>query len=347
MTSEIFVLLGQDGVTNGAIYALLALSLVLVYSVTRIVFVPQGEFVTYGAMTLASIQFGGVPGTLWILCGLSTVVAALEFISMLRQRRFSGLPRTLALYLLAPAALAALCWLSPLKALPLPIQALLTVAIVVPIGPLIYRVFFQPLAGASILVLLIAAVAVHLAMVGLGLLAFGAEGVRTASFASGRLEIGWLDMSAQALWVVAASIALIVLLYLFFEHSMLGKALRATAANRVGARIVGIRTRLSGTICLGLAATIGTLSGILVSPISTIYYNSGLLIALKGFVGAIVGGLVSYPMAAAGALFVGLLEAYASFAASAFKEVIVFTVIIPVLLWRSMATVHLEEADEE
>ena len=131
MTSEIFVLLGQDGVTNGAIYALLALSLVLVYSVTRIVFVPQGEFVTYGAMTLASIQFGGVPGTLWILCGLSTVVAALECISMLRLRRLSGLPRTLAVYLLAPGALAALCWLAPLKTFPLPIQALLTVAILV------------------------------------------------------------------------------------------------------------------------------------------------------------------------------------------------------------------------
>jgi branched-chain amino acid transport system permease protein len=188
MTSEIFVLLGQDGVTNGAIYALLALSLVLVYSVTRIVFVPQGEFVTYGAMTLASIQFGGIPGTLWILCGLSAVVAVLELVSMLRLRRFAGLPATLALYLLTPAVLAAVCWLAPLKGLPLAIQALLTVALVVPIGPLIYRVFFQPLASASILVLLIAAVAVHLAMVGLGLLAFGAEGMRTASFASGRLD---------------------------------------------------------------------------------------------------------------------------------------------------------------
>jgi branched-chain amino acid transport system permease protein len=266
---------------------------------------------------------------------------------MLRQRRFARLPAALVLYLLLPAILAVLCWLAPLKSLPLPIQALLTLAIVVPIGPLIYRVFFHPLASASLLVLLIAAVAVHLAMVGLGLLAFGAEGMRTVSFASGRLEIGWLDMSAQALWVIAASIALIVLLYLFFEHSMFGKALRATAANRIGARIVGIRARLSGTICLALAAAIGTLSGILISPITTIYYNSGLLIALKGFVGAIVGGLVSYPVAAAGALFVGLLEAYASFAASAFKEVIVFTVIIPVLLWRSMATVHLEGADEE
>jgi branched-chain amino acid transport system permease protein len=347
MTSEIFVLLGQDGITNGAIYALLALSLVLVYSVTRIVFVPQGEFVTYGAMTLASIQFGGVPGTLWILVVLSLVAAALEFAAMFRQRRFVELLKTVALHLLPPAALAAVCWFAPIKDLPLAIQVLLTMALVVPIGPLVYRVFFQPLASASILVLLIVAVAVHLVMVGLGLLAFGAEGTRTAAFAGGRLEIGWLDMSAQAIWVITASVALIALLYLFFERSMLGKALRATAANRVGARIVGIRSRLSGTICLALAAAIGTLSGILVSPITTIYYNSGLLIALKGFVGAIVGGLVSYPVASAGALLVGLLEAFASFSASAFKEVIVFTLIIPVLLWRSVATLHIEEADEE
>ncbi|MCX7309077.1 MAG: branched-chain amino acid ABC transporter permease [Afipia sp.] len=347
MTTEIFVLLGQDGVTNGAIYVLLALSLVLVYSVTRIVFVPQGEFVTFGAMTLASIQFGVLPGTLWILAGLCLIVALMELVAIARSRQFGKLPSVIGGYLLAPALLAGLCIFLPLKNLPLILQMFMTIVLVVPIGPLVYRVFFQPLAGASILVLLIAAVAVHLAMVGLALLAFGAEGVRTEAFSSGHLQLGWVNMSGQALWVTASSVGLILLLYIFFEHTMLGKALRATAANRIGARIVGIRTRLSGTICFALAAAIGTISGILISPITTIYYNSGLLLALKGFVGAIVGGLISYPVAAAGALFVGLLEAYASFAASAFKEVIVFTMIIPVLLWRSLSTFHIEEVEEE
>jgi branched-subunit amino acid ABC-type transport system permease component len=74
-----------------------------------------------------------------------------------------------------------------------------------------------------------------------------------------------------------------------------------------------------------LAAAIGAFSGILISPITTIYYDSGFLIGLKGFVGAIIGGLASYPVAAAGAILVGLLESYSSFWASAFKEVIVFT----------------------
>jgi len=78
---------------------------------------------------------------------------------------------------------------------------------------------------------------------------------------------------------------------------------------------------------------------------TTIYYESGFLVGLKGFVGAIVGGLVSYPVAAAGALLVGLLESYSSFWASAFKEVIVFTLILPVLLWRSLSGKRVE--DEE
>jgi branched-chain amino acid transport system permease protein len=88
---------------------------------------------------------------------------------------------------------------------------------------------------------------------------------------------------------------------------------------------------------------IGAFSGILIAPITTIYYDTGFLIGLKGFVGAIVGGLASYPIAAAGAILVGLLEAFSSFWASAFKEVIVFTLIIPVLVWRSLTTRHVEE----
>jgi branched-chain amino acid transport system permease protein len=78
---------------------------------------------------------------------------------------------------------------------------------------------------------------------------------------------------------------------------------------------------------------------------TTVYYDSGFLIGLKGFVGAIVGGLFSYPVAAAGALLVGLLESYSSFWASAYKEVIVFTLIIPVLLWRSLSSKHNDEEE--
>ncbi|MBV9738455.1 MAG: branched-chain amino acid ABC transporter permease, partial [Hyphomicrobiales bacterium] len=93
----------------------------------------------------------------------------------------------------------------------------------------------------------------------------------------------------------------------------------------------------------GVAAFIGALSGLLIGPITTVYYDSGFLIGLKGFVAAIVAGLVSYPAAAAAALAIGIIESLASFSASAFKEVIVFTAIIPVLLWRSLVHTRLGE----
>ena len=84
----------------------------------------------------------------------------------------------------------------------------------------------------------------------------------------------------------------------------------------------------------------------IVAPVATLYYDSGFIIGLKAFVGAIIGGLVSYPLAAVGALFVGLLESYAAFWNSAFKEVIVFSALIPILVWRSLAFAHQLEEDD-
>jgi branched-chain amino acid transport system permease protein len=150
----------------------------------------------------------------------------------------------------------------------------------------------------------------------------------------------------QSVLVVGTSIGLIAVLALFFGRTLYGKALRATALNRVGARLSGISPNLAGALTFMLAALLCAFSGVLIGPITTVYYESGFLVSLKGFVGAIIGGLVSYPLAAAGALLVGLLESYASFFASGFKEVIVFTLIIPVLLWRSFSTRDHSEEDE-
>ncbi len=88
-------------------------------------------------------------------------------------------------------------------------------------------------------------------------------------------------------------------------------------------------------------------SGILIAPVNTIFYDSGFLIGIKAFVGAIIGALVSYPLTAVGAIFVGILESFASFQSSSFKDVIVFSLLIPVLLWRSVASVHSEEDIDE
>ena len=240
-------------------------------------------------------------------------------------------------------AIAALVWWAAPLNLPLPLQVVLALAAVTALGPLLYRIAYQPIAEASVLVLLIVSVAVHFTLTGLGLWFFGAEGSRTPAFVSASFQLGDVSISLQSVLVVATSAALIAALYVFFGRTLYGKALRATAVNRVGARLVGISPSFAGTLTFTLAALMCAFCGVLIGPITTVYYDSGFLVSLKGFVGAIIGGLVSYPLAAGGALLVGLLESFSSFWASAFKEVIVFTLIIPVLLWRSLTTHHHEE----
>ena len=342
MDVQIALLLAQDGLVNGAVYALMAVALVLVFSVTRVIFIPQGEFVAFGALSMVALQAGRVPPTLWLLLVLAALAFALE---ALRWRRGATVDWASALVWCVLLPLAACAIVLGWQPASLAGQTIATLVLITPLGPLLYRLAFRPLAQATVLMLLIVSVAMHGVLVGLGLLFFGAEGARTPTFSDARFEVGGLQVTGQSLVVVGVTLALVVVLFLFFERSMIGKALRATAMNRVGARLVGIPTELSGDLSFALAALIGAVSGLLVAPLTTVYYDTGFLIGLKGFVAAIVGGLASYPLALLGALLVGQLESFSSFWASAFKEVLVFTLIIPVLWWRSLRSHHVE--DEE
>ncbi len=344
MDATIASILLLDGLTNGAIYALLGLATVLVFTVTRVIFIPQGEFVAYGALTLAILQTGQVPGTVWLLLILAVVAALMEGFSRWQHQRNAASAIKASLKMLLPSVLIAgvTAWAAP-QQFPLAVQALLSVALVTAFGPLVYRVAYQSLEAATPLVLLIVSVGVHFAMTGLGLLFFGAEGFRNPSFWDLRVSLGPLTLSGQAMIIGAASVALIVMLWLFFERSLFGKALRATAVNRLGARLMGISSHASGQLTFAMAALIGALSGLLIGPTTTVFYDTGFLIGLKGFVAAVVAGLSSYPGALIGALFVGVVEAFGAFCASAFKEVIVFTLILPLLLWRSLTSGHSDE----
>jgi branched-chain amino acid transport system permease protein len=344
MDLSIASILALDGLTNGAVYALLALATVLVFAVTRIIFIPQGEFVAFGALTLALLQQGKVPGTVWFLLVMAAAAAIADVVHGLRHHHAATrVARRLAGTLAYPLLISALTiWAAP-QNFSLLVQALLTLALVTPFGSLLYRLAYESLADASVLVLLIVSVGVHFALTGLGLYFFGAEGFRNPSFWDARFNLGALTLSGQTLIIFFASVALIVALWLFLERSLYGKALRATAVNRLGARLMGISSDGAGRLTLTMAAFIGALSGLLIGPTTTVFYDSGFLIGLKGFVAAVFAGLSSYPQALIGALAVGLLESFGSFWASAFKEVIVFGSIVPVLLWRSLRDPHAEE----
>ncbi|WP_448045717.1 branched-chain amino acid ABC transporter permease [Bradyrhizobium liaoningense] len=343
MNTTIMLFLVQDGITNGAIYALLGLALVLVFAVTRVILIPQGEFVTYGALTYASLAAGQMPGTAKLALALGIGAFAFDLFVARKALHARLIVRSLITNIVLPAIVLALTLYFAAQKPPVVVCIALSLVIVAMIGLYLYRVAFQPLAHTSVLVLLIASVGVHLALQGLGLLFFGAEGQRGPAVLPGAFTAGALRFTGQSITVYAITIAFIVGLWLFFGLTLYGKALRATAVNRLGARLAGIRTTLSGQIAFLLASVIGALSGILIVPITTLYYDSGFLIGLKGFVAAIIGGLVSYPLTAVAALVVGIVEAFSSFYASNYKEVIVFMLLIPVLLLRSLAAPAVEE----
>jgi branched-subunit amino acid ABC-type transport system permease component len=335
MSFEIAVLLAQDGIANGAIYALVALGLVIIFAVTRVIFVPFGDLAALAALTQAALQDRRFPGTVWLLLTLSVLTAATEAVRLLKLGDFRGARRSALAHLGVPMVPIAAAFLAAGRPLPVVAEIALTAGLVVPMGPLIYRCVFRPIAGGSVLLLLIVAVALHFSLSGMALIFFGPEGVRTKAIVEGGFELGGVPVTGQSILILCSTLLFGAILFWFFEYTLTGRALRATAINRVAARLVGIRPASAGSLAFTLSAALACVSGILIGPIATLYYDSGFLIGLKAFVGAIMGGLTNYPLSILGALFVGLLESYASFWNSGLKEVIVFSLLIPVLLVRS------------
>ena len=347
MTTELALLLAQDGIANGAIYVLVALGIVLIFLVTRVIFVPFGDLVAYAALTLASLQEGRQPGTLWLVLVLAALAFTFEAVALLRARALHRLPRAALRWLVLPALPVMVAWLAQGRALPDLVVVAIAVGLALPLGPLIYRIAFRPIADAPVLVLLIVAVVLHFALSGVALIFFGPEGMRPRTLVDGGLDLGGLYFTGQSLLMLGASALTALLLWLFFGRTVAGKALRATAVNRVGARLMGIRSATTGAVAFLLASLLAGISGVLIGPINTLSYDSGFIIGLKAFVGAIIGGMVSYPGAVLGALFVGLLESFTAFWYSQFKEVVVFALLVPVLVLRSLFVVTEEEPEEE
>lgn len=348
MTWDVALILGIDGLANGAVYLLAGLGLVLVFSVTRVVFVPFGDVAAFSALSLAAMEAGRMPATVGLVLTFAALAVAVEVVQALRQGEPSRIPRAVVGWGLLPALPCALAWAVAGTKAPQAVNIITAILLVLPLAPLVARVALQPIADASVLVLLIASLALHFLLSGLGLLFFGPEGFRTSPLATGSFTLpGGLPVNGQVILMVSSAIVLSGLFFLAFERTVAGKALRATAVNRVGARLVGIRPARTALLAYAFSSLLAGLIGVLVAPVMTVYYDSGFLIGLKAFVAAIIGGLVSYPLTAIGALAVGVVESFGSFWSGAFKDVIVFSLLIPVLLLRSALAAHPEEEQEE
>ncbi len=329
MTSHTALFLLVSGLTSGAIYALLGLGLVLIYNVTRVINIAQGEFVMLGALTAVGLSGGAAVGGVYLAIAAGVIWLVMEAF----HRR--------AWYLVAVAAIggAALWWLvrqfEPFHLPPLAAAALAT-AVVAFLGAAIYRIAIQPAANASELTFLIITTGLFLAIEGLGLLVWGPSSFSFPTVRAGELALGAARVSYQSLLVFAATVLLLIVMWLLLERSQLGKALRACAMNRLGARLIGISPERAGLLAFAISAGLCAIAGVLIAPITYATYDMGLFLGLKGFVGAVVGGLSGYGGAVAGGLAVGVLEAYAFYGISAYGEAIVFALIIVILLLRTL-----------
>jgi len=216
---------------------------------------------------------------------------------------------------------------------PLPFAAFLAVAATVVVGLALYRLAIEPARGASAVTLIIITIGASILLRGLASLVFDKSFHSLPPFAGSRpIMIGGAAVLPQSIIVLVGTGTLVLALWLFLSRTLIGKAIIATAANRLAARLVGINTGAMVGLSFAVSAAIGAVGGILVAPITLTSYDVGTLLALKGFAAAMLGGMGNPLGAVVGGLLVGLLEGFgAGYLSSSYKDAIAFIVILAVL----------------
>lgn len=341
MDGSTVAFLGVDGITNGAVYALVALSLVLVYTTTRVVNVAQGDYLTFGALSFASFAAGSLTPLVYLVLGVGVVTMAIDMRRAIVYKRNPLMP--LAKYLIAAIVLFGLTLLAS-RSHSMLLQMVAALALVAAMGPLVYQLTVEPNPSASIVVLLTCSVGVTLILQPLGLLLWGADSMTVNPISDSRISLGAADIAVQSIVILGAAVLMTAALFVFFRYSLYGKALRAASVNREGALYCGVPVGAVGRLSYFIAAGMSALSGMLLAPLVTANYEMGFLVGIKAFVGAVMGGLVTYPLSLAGVFLMGILESFSAFFSSAFRDAWVFALVIPILLWRNAS--HGDEFDE-
>lgn len=217
--------------------------------------------------------------------------------------------------------------------LPLPLAAILAIVATAAIGVALNKFAIEPARGAPVVSLIIITIGASILIRGATQVLFDKQLHRLPAF-SGDDPIHLLGATLlpQSLWVIGGAIAIFIALWLFFTRTLLGKAVLATANNRLAAQLVGINTGFVMTLSFALSAAIGALAGVLVTPITLVSYDVGVGLALKGFAAAMLGGMGNPKGALVGGLLLGLFEALtAGYISSQYKEAVAFVVILAVL----------------
>ncbi|MBC7705266.1 MAG: branched-chain amino acid ABC transporter permease, partial [Rhodoferax sp.] len=149
MTWDVALILGVDGLANGAVYLLAGLGLVLIFSVTRVVFVPFGDIAAFAALSLAAFETGRLPATIGMVAVLAALAVSTEVGSLLRRGESSRIPKAVLVWGLLPLLPCLMAWLASRPGVPAAAHVAAAVLLVVPIAPLLARLVFQPIADGS------------------------------------------------------------------------------------------------------------------------------------------------------------------------------------------------------
>ena len=269
-----------SGLALGSIYALLALSLVLINKATNIVNFAQGEMAMFGTF----ICFG-----------------------LLTQTR---LP------------------LAAVLVLAIPVGALL--------GALTERVAIRPLRSAPPTNALIATIGLWMIYHhGAGWI-WGYDPVRFPSlFSPDPINLLGARVAQNALGIIGVALLIMALLYLYFEYTRSGIAMRAVSMNRRAAQLMGVNVTRVSLTAWAVASAISVVSGFLIAPLTFLDFEMMFAVLLKAFAGAILGGFNSLPGAVVGCLVIGVLEnLFGAYVSTAFKDTFAFGIIILVLMFR-------------
>jgi branched-chain amino acid transport system permease protein len=268
------------GLTVGSIYAMVAIGFNIIYNVTEVINLAQGEFVMLGGLVMVSLH---------VTVGL-----------------------------------------------PIPLAFPLTIIIVTIVGMLLDRLAISPIRQPSVLTLIIATIAASIIIKGIAMFIWGKDPFDLPAF-SGRTPINFLGaiIQPQYFWVIGFLIVTVILLTLFFEKTIIGKAMSACANNPDAASLVGINVKRMILLSFALSAAIGAVAGITVTPISLMEYDRGAMLAIKGFGAVVLGGLGSFPGAILGGLIIGTIESFgAGLVSSGYKDAFALIVLLAVLFLR-------------
>lgn len=266
------------GLSQGAVYALVAMGFVAVFSVSEVINLAQGEFAAVAGLVALSLVGAGLP-----------------------------MPVALLVALLVGAAVAVA----------------------------VQRLTIAPVRRITTLTSIILTLGVSTALKALLLLIYGPDARGLPPLPGPDLVVGGVSIRAQELWMLGVTAVVAAVVVAFYDRTLAGKALRACAEQPVAARLVGISPRTATTVAFGIAGLLGAVAGVLASPLSLTQWDSGLILGLKGFVAATLGGLVSVRAAVLGGLVLGVLESLvAGYVDSGYRDAVAFVVLIVVLVAR-------------